>query len=405
MKLLKIIYGLFEYSMNIKEIMEKSLFLTGAGATMEAGCKTSREMIADLEKNFGTENEKEALSFLLSSLEYHSKWKSLQGDYFTYQSNIEDLVVLLRRISEREYLLPYPITGSWSDKLLLLESKEPKIFSSLRKNIQNKLAEWLVIDKEDTKFLKPISDFFREVTDEEIILDIFTLNYDLVFEKKFNSPPETLVNIGFTSGSWVGFSDAKLSSHRINYYKLHGSFNWLKNKEDGSVILNDFEMANKNNYNQSIIFGQGNKLLSVEPFISLIYEFKELLQEKDYYFIIGYSFYDPYINNLIFEALTKHPEKNKQLIIINPLNEFVKSLSPNPDEESIKVEYLKYISSIQTKSFLSELPEFNVTKISPSLVRLERMKTGDFIKSYFYNRGEKFINLMEEIKEEKAGVF
>ena len=117
------------------------------------------------------------------------------------------------------------------------------------------------------------------------------MNYDLVLEKHFNNDDVTLLNTGFYGNYFRGHNDSKFANTRINYYKLHGSIDWIKN-EEGEIELLSYDDI-KNNFHKSlIIFGEGNKFLSVDPFLTLSYAFKEILEERDFYFVIGYSFFD-----------------------------------------------------------------------------------------------------------------
>ena len=71
--------------MEIGETIKKSLFFIGAGASMDAGCKTSIQMLDALKdeicsasNTYFTFAENEAIKFLFSCLEYHSEWRSLE---------------------------------------------------------------------------------------------------------------------------------------------------------------------------------------------------------------------------------------------------------------------------------------------------------------------------------------
>ncbi len=101
------------------------LFFTGAGFSKPAACKMSKGMLDDLENlsNEGnsifTQTERKTMKFILSCLYYHAQWRSLETDgKYSYQPNIEEFAMLLRRIQNRENLLPYPVTGNWSDKIM-----------------------------------------------------------------------------------------------------------------------------------------------------------------------------------------------------------------------------------------------------------------------------------------------
>ncbi|MBU4501160.1 MAG: hypothetical protein KKA79_01095, partial [Nanoarchaeota archaeon] len=115
-------------STSISEILKKCIFFFGAGATQEAGCYTSSQMLSDLQVKYTDGPRKEALDFLMSCLSYHSTWKSCKQKNFIHSPNIEELVLLLRRIVDRDSYLPYPITGSWSDKINSLEAREEDLF-------------------------------------------------------------------------------------------------------------------------------------------------------------------------------------------------------------------------------------------------------------------------------------
>jgi len=180
--------------------------------------------------------------------------------------------------------------------------------------------------------------------------------------------------------------------------------------EDGSIWENtsvppDYEGHSKN----LMIFGYGNKFLSIDPFLSLIYEFREKLKQKDYIFAIGYSFFDPYINNIFFEALSQ-ANGDKKLVIVNPwaLDEYEALSGKNIDfgtEEFVPTEAdLKNLSEkfkeMQQSQFLSDLPDFNVIQVAPNLIELVPLKTGKFFELYFADNGKKLFELINRMDNE-----
>lgn len=395
-------------STSVNETLNRCLFFFGAGATQEAGCYTSPQMLSDLQEKYSDGPKKEALDFLMSCLAYHSTWKSCKQKNFRHDPNIEELVLLLRRIVDRDSYLPYPITGSWSDKINVLEAKEDAVFDNLLKDIEGYLKEWVRGNNPLYDYLTPLTQFLKDYTNEQLILDMFTLNYDLVFENHFNSDSETLLSYGFSNGKWVGFSERSKGgeNERIFYYKIHGSLNWCK-LDDGSIwernyVPEDYE----GDITELMIFGYGNKFLSIDPFLSLTYEFCQNLKEKDYLIVIGYSFFDPYINNLLFEAVSQS-NGDKKLIIVNPW-----ALDKYEDQEEVNGESdfqptqgdLKSLSEklkvIQQSHFLSDLPDFNVYQVAFNLLKIIPLKTGRFLNDYFGNRGKKLIELIDQLMKE-----
>lgn len=431
-----------------KKILEKSVFVFGAGATRDAGCLISIEMLNDIYEMELSKPEIEAIDFLLSSLQYHATWKNLKEKSKVnakngHQPNIEDLMLLIRRIVNRDSYLPFPITGSWADKINFLETewrstdeyRELKSTKSLFVNLEDKLtrrlSRWLKLGEEDTNYLDPINEYLKDTDEVTAPLNFFTLNYDLVFEKHFNRDHVTLLNTGFSNGIFSGFNESLNPTHRINYFKLHGSLNW--EKDETGVIKETFLHSSLSGYfavrinkefiekipilefsqnsigNPHIIFGHGGKFLSVDPFISLLYHFKKQLDKQEVFFVIGYSFFDPYINNMLLEGLSK--ESTKLMVVVNPqfdekqfLNDDEITMDGQEKSDLLKNRFIDHLQRVQRSTYLSDLPGFNLTEISPNKVKIVPSCTKDFLKKYFASESDGFIELHEQISAfEKEG--
>lgn len=437
-----------------KELISKSMFLFGAGATRDAGCFVSNEMLNDIYQMDMSNPEIEAIDFLLSSLQYHASWKNLKEKKVVnaqngHQANIEDLMLLIRRIVNRDSYLPFPITGSWADKINFLEiewrtteayqkltTKKP-LFENLEERLVRQLYKWMWLGQENTDYLKPLDEYLKITESNSSLLNFFTLNYDLVFEKHFNSNDETLLNTGFSNGVFNGFGEnPSASSHRIRYFKLHGSINW--GKDETGLIKENFFYSKKPDHfcirvdketieekvasefllnppgNPHVIFGQGGKFLSVDPFMKLLYNFKEQLSIKEVIFVVGYSFFDPYINNMLLEGLSKESINQKLMVVVNPqfnegtlLDVEEKKYGESEKTELLKNKFIDYLQKVQKSTYLSDLPSFNLTEISPNKVKIIPQKSVDFFKDYFSNDGNGFIDLKNEISsfEREGDVF
>lgn len=410
------------------------LFFTGAGFSKSAKCKMSMEMLKDLENlsNDGnsifTQTEKKTIKFILSCLDYHARWRTLEADgKYPYEPNVEEFAMLLRRIQNRENLLPYPVTGNWSDKIIQLEQEfrlenknsELDLYDSIESKIKTVCyPSWL--DVHNTGFLNPMSNFFRDNPAIDTKLDWFTLNNDLVLEEHFKN--DNSLYTGFVSQKWVGFDKAMIdedtyNAGRINYYKLHGSTDWLR-MNDGTVRKNkqnidETEIDNKTN--PFLIFGHGTKLFTIDPFFSLLKIFHDKLREKRYFFVIGYSFFDPHVNNLIFNELMTNPEQDKKMVIVNP-----NLLSFNSDDFENKygfdkvlkkesaIHFVDFFENIQKNNFYSDMPEFNVTQISTESFVYIQCSGEDFISRIFsksddYKYG--LVKVIDELNKESQKIF
>lgn len=421
--------------MTIKEASDKSLILLGAGASYGTGCLMSKGMLDALKQEIIKDNDsvfnrpqKEALKFLLSCLEYHNSWRSYEtNNKFVFTPNIEELALLIRRVKNRENFLPYPITGNWADKLSMLESdyrnsidKEihsaanESLFDSLDRIIKQELfPKWLKFDKNKLSYLDPLKKMFENSSNDDYVMDIFSLNNDLVIETYFQENSMSPFT-GFSNNEWRGvdYLETEKPFDRIKLYKLHGSLDWVRLttgevKEKNKCEEYEYEMIDTR-HNPYIIFGHGTKTFSVNPFFSLIHSFRNSLEHKDYYFVIGYSFFDPYINNLLVEAVNKG---NKKIIIVNPCfgpdidyDKNTKSYEEALDKEGRKVngQLVDYIEAIQSNPFYSEMPEFNVNKINgENSIYYLRIGVSDFLSHFFSDSAKEFIKLISTFDKEK----
>lgn len=417
--------------LNLNNTLQKCLFLFGAGASYGTGCLTSNAMLKALEEKLTkpkffrlSEPQAEAFRFVISSLEYHSKWRSLDGtSQFRFEPNIEELALVIRKIKNRENFLPYPITGNWADKLITLEKEHEKnenhdenLFESIEQKLKSEFVpSWLEHEIEKLEYLNPLIELMASDKLNDPI-ECFTLNYDRTIEDalgKHEIKPFT----GFVSGEWKGMGvlDVPDNFDKIKYYKLHGSLDWVRLQIDGSVkemgMLSDEQLEDiDSRHNPYIVFGHGSKTFSFDPFFDLISSFKNKLSERDYIFAIGYSFFDPYINNLIIEALNAYPYK--KLIIVNP--KFGPEDLPNNEEidkfdlytinenQSISPQLTEYIRQIQLNSFYSELPEFNLNKISgEDTIHYMPIGFNDYLQKYFLNEGEKLIEFITHFENKR----
>ncbi|MEO1013457.1 MAG: SIR2 family protein, partial [Bacteroidota bacterium] len=345
------------------------------------------------------------LRFLISTLHYQNNWRSLEkNSKFQFKPNIEELALVIRRVKNRESYLPYPITGNWADKLIQLESKfksEDDDVESLFESLENKLKRkllpsWLQINPNSLDYLDPLAQLMATQS-LEYPVECFSLNYDETLENFLKHKHEVQPYCGFVSGEWKGPKTKDIEGFdRLNLYKLHGSLNWVRLMDSGTIKMREnLQEEEKKDidprHDPYLIFGHGLKTFSLEPFSSLMYHFKESLSSRPYIFAIGYSFFDPYINNLIIEALNKN--ESSKLIIVNP------TFGPEDlkgDESRILSEY---IEEIQNNAFYSEMPEFNMHKIrGTNRIRYIKVGFDTFLSENFIENGKGLINLINEFE-------
>lgn len=388
----------------LEEVFKKVVFLLGAGASKDAGCKLSSDMLISLKEaiNDLNANEKDYIDykedfneiyhFILASLKYQATIRDSCSNISSYV-NIEDFVMVLRQLIDKEFVIPYPLIGNWNDKILKWEIRNGDIFNRFKKFITLHLVnDWTKFDYDKAQaLLQPI----REVLNlsDRIKINIFTLNYDLIFENIFNSPSVKILDNGFSEKDisdsklryWATDFNNELSPTKINLFKLHGSIDWEYNQDSEEISVKE------NIYDDReplIIFGSYSKMLSFDPFLYILSNFRAFLEEATVFVVIGYSFHDKYINNLLIQQLSQNTKEDipKKLLVVDPFL-----------GERTESQFADELKTIQDSKSINDI--INFRQISPERIKLIPKSTSEFFKEYFANSAETLKNEVEEAEK------
>lgn len=142
--------------------------------------------------------------------------------------------------------------------------------------------------------------------------EIFTLNYDLLFENALEkvTMPYFMGFIGsvkpfFLSDSVDDNKGMYVKRSWVKLWKLHGSVNFKKNKE-GKIYI---ENSTSEGYENLLVYPSMDKYLSSRkaPFISYLDRLRKFLLENEKILIVlGYSFGDDHINDVIINGLNNN---------------------------------------------------------------------------------------------------
>jgi hypothetical protein len=164
---------------------------------------------------------------------------------------------------------------------------------------------------------------------------IFTLNQDTLLERHYLNDNVALLSAGRWNGHQIpgmrrnpghdpiqqvidSWSPLSQSEFRVDencqpFIKLHGSWNWVAGEGQSLVIMG------------------GNKAREIErhPILSWNFElFRECLSQPDtQLMVIGYSFRDPHVDQVIQDAAAR---SNLQLFVVDPLGVDVLNENRNP---------------------------------------------------------------------------
>lgn len=108
----------------------------------------------------------------------------------------------------------------------------------------------------------------------------------------------------------------------VNLYKIHGSVNWIEDNSNSNTFFKIREISFPEKLEESerniLIYPtptKQNKSLG-SPYVELFREFqKKLLEPHSVLFVVGYSFSDEHVNNIIYQALATNSTMN--LVILN----------------------------------------------------------------------------------------
>ena len=169
-------------------------------------------------------------------------------------------------------------------------------------------------------------------------LNIFTTNNDLFNETALDSLNIHYIN-GFGGGLNKFFNPALFNytfskrmdtsiekfepiENMVNLYKIHGSVSWIEDNSNTNTFFKIREIGFPEKLEKSdkniLIYPtptKQNKSLG-SPYIELFREFqKKLLEPHSVLFVIGYSFSDEHVNNIIYQALATNSTMN--VVILN----------------------------------------------------------------------------------------
>ena len=282
---------------NIKNVS----FLLGAGASSDAipSMKTMQEEIA---KSIDDEIKK--------------LYRSIKGD------NLEKKLTILH--AGKNYL----------QGIISADTKETSNTEKLIKFIEDSIYSKINIDLSSDHAGKSLG-LYKQLYQKIALrnkdlsrINIFTTNNDLFNEKALDT-----LNINYNNGFGGGLErvfnparfhftfskkiDANLEKfepleNMVYLYKLHGSISWVE--QEGNSLFNIHEVSviggeAKGDESHVLIYPTPLKQAQSlgTPYADLIREFQtKLSQPNSVIFIIGYSFSDEHLNNIIYQSLASN---------------------------------------------------------------------------------------------------
>jgi len=358
-------------------------FLVGAGCSIPFGSKSIRnieDLVFDFESSeieelynnlkqlfIDISEEKDFESFLSFLFTLKSTWRYKDRVLEFKIKNIDKLDILLKEL-KREFIEkfcdpPY-------------EDSESMIYSDL---------------KESRRLYSVHQEFLRKILARPYPLrrpNIFTLNYDLMFEKAMDKMGIIYIDgfIGTTERAFrpesyafdfyypATTTEGKVSrlDKVIHLYKLHGSIDWVKSPRTSSNIFGILKKNPKHQEKYGDILIYPTPMKEGEtlgfPYSELIRRFANIIQQPQSVLItIGYSFNDEHINRIIWEAFSI-PSFN--LVIVGYSKNGIEKIMNKFDEMETRVTFIGGKPFGDFKNFVERvLPDYTQMEIEERIKR------------------------------------
>jgi hypothetical protein len=304
--------------------------LTGAGLCKDAGLPTSAELatnlqealVSSLNSNTSTPGDRERTKLHLATYRFLNGGIRFQLGILDRDPNqlinIEQIAVAAMELQNRAFNPLSPYTSGWHERLVEIERQAPDILSSFTNFIYSQLESWLGLDDERIQKLHYIRNLV-EICNDGCGVDIFSLNYDLCIETALQRYAKREFTNGFTEQGWE--PEVFDNEAPVRLYKLHGSLDWIDDQAYGLCSL----QYPRNKWAENIegegtkpllIFGTAHKLTPREPFLSLAYAFSQSVLKTTVLAIIGYSFGDEYVNQIVRQGIERNPKL--RVLVVSP---------------------------------------------------------------------------------------
>jgi hypothetical protein len=179
-------------------------------------------------------------------------------------------------------------------------------FSEILRGIRQRMLESLfeilhIHDPGAVSYLEPL----LSILESQDSLTIATLNYDRSVETAAES-----AGLACETGleTWLTTGALALSHDGLRLLKLHGSIDWGIDEDQSSrgtlpltsiVKLEVLTATQRQSVIPAVVFGEAGKLRAEGPYLELLLAWANELRETDVLLVVGYSFRDRHINEII----------------------------------------------------------------------------------------------------------
>lgn len=323
--------------------------LLGAGASRDAQVPVSTEMTAKLAAMLNEHPQSrhtQAFNFVYGAMIQHAAARGVDP---SAGLDVERVFTAVMLLADRRDLEVTPFVAAWHpavdawDRPILASGFDQNVAGAVRQDpgrlgsliahyVESRigvgngetyrtLADSMIgalrrlLQPQDVGYLEPIARAARAPGG----LTVATLNYDTSIETAARA-----ANVHADTGieHWSKAREWNWAACGLRLLKLHGSIDWCwtataspgQPLPDLRIVETDSPL--EEHRRPALVFGQGSKLVASGPFLSLLLEFERLLESVARLIVIGYSFRDDHINEIIRRWLAD--DASRTITIVDP---------------------------------------------------------------------------------------
>ena len=287
--------------------MKTALFL-GAGASAFADQPTTKELLKRVQEQVGAQQEGAGHDYIMRVIK-----DGTYSDIEKLYDGIEQAI----RTAENPNCGPI-IAGIRDHDTALTHQEIIGELTALLSTIRNILLESFVIRSGHHGSIKQMYDKTRSAIEIKgsTELQVFTTNYDLVMEEYASKAGYEIVNgfkpYGYMRSIWDDAWDPH-KERSMRLIKLHGSINWYSDA-DGNIVETGSVTRQEEDNDIMIEPTEGTKNYGRRPFPTLLQRFEESMKKVDMLLVIGFSYRDAEITEIIKRRL----DEGMMLISVSP---------------------------------------------------------------------------------------
>ncbi|HST68099.1 MAG TPA: SIR2 family protein [Solirubrobacterales bacterium] len=209
--------------------------------------------------------------------------------------DVEKVFAAVELLGERDQLEVSPFVGRWREEALRWDCD---FYSELGERMVAEMRNLIATTHKRVSYLDPLVRWAADPARATVA----TLNYDRAIEVA-GAGAGLEVHTGI--GRWVQTGRWGWPATGLRLLKLHGSIDWVWEDDPPgrgrlpSRVVVQTEAWDDEARPPTVVFGARGKLRAEGPFLAALTEFEEQLGKADRLVVIGYSFRDDHVNQVV----------------------------------------------------------------------------------------------------------